>query len=66
LSNLLDLDTASMITALREPDGAVLLLDFAAASPSVSQEFAFTVLRHIGVPDCALNSLRKLYDESYC
>ena len=66
LANLLDLDTASMVTALSHQDGACILLDFAAAFPSISQDFTFSVLRSIGLPEQSLQLIRSLYDESYC
>ena len=66
LTNLLQLDTASMITSLSQPDGACVLLDFASAFPSISQEFLFATLKHIGLPQNALNLLASLYDNSFC
>ena len=66
IRNLLQLDTASMITSLTQPDGACVLLDFASAFPSISQEFLFEVLRHIGLPRNSLNLLTSLYSNSFC
>ena len=66
IRNLLQLDTASMITSLTQPAGACILLDFASAFPSVSQEFLFDVLRHIGLPQTSLNLLTSLYSNSLC
>ena len=66
LANLLDVDTSSIITSLQEEHGACLLMDFASAFPSISQEFMFTVLSSIGIPDRAMNTIRALYSESYC
>ena len=66
ISNLLDLDTAAMETALQYPDGACILFDFKAAVPSVSQRYLRTVLLHIGLPECALNLVGSLYDHSCC
>ena len=66
LNNLIQLDTASMITSLTQPDGACILLDFASAFPSISQEFLFSTLQHIGLPHNALNLLHSLYSNSYC
>jgi len=66
LTNLLELDTASMITSLTQPAGACMLLDFASAFPSISQDFLFCTLRHIGLPHNALNLLDSLYSNSFC
>ena len=66
LTNLLQLDTAAMITSLTQPDGACILLDFASAFPSISQDFLFTTLQHIGMPSNAINLLGSLYSNSYC
>ena len=55
-----------MITSLTQPAGACILLDFASAFPSISQDFLFEVLRHIGLPDNALNLLTSLYSNSLC
>ena len=66
LANLLQVDTAAMITSLTQPGGACILLDFASAFPSISQEFLFTTLQHIGLPKNALNLLSSLYSNSFC
>ena len=66
IRNLLQLDTASMITSLTQPAGACVLLDFASAFPSISQEFLFEVLQHIGLPHESLNLLTALYSNSRC
>eukprot|EP00959_Pyramimonas_sp_CCMP1952_P359958 7536970-Pyramimonas_sp.AAC.1 len=41
-------------------------MDFATAFPSKSQEFMFTVLSSIGIPDKAMNVIHALYADSYC
>ena len=51
LRNLLEMDIASMHTALMQDRGACLLLDFASALPSISQDFVFSTLKSIGVPE---------------
>ena len=50
LRNLIHFDTASIITSLTQPNGASVLLDFASAFPSISQEFLLATLKHIGLP----------------
>ncbi|CAK0822989.1 unnamed protein product [Prorocentrum cordatum] len=66
LANLFDVDTSSMITSLEQENGACLLMDFASALPSISQEFIFAVLSSIGIPDKAMNVIHALYADSYC
>ena len=44
LTNLLQLDTSSMISSLTQSDGACILLDFASAFPSISQEFMLSLI----------------------
>ena len=55
-----------MCTSLLYDDGACILMDFASAFPSVSQEFLFESLAAIGIPDRAMSVIRALYTESYC
>ena len=55
-----------MVTALSEENGATVLLDFAAAFPSISQEFMMRTLESIGLPQTAMNLLRQLYSCSQC
>ena len=66
LANLIDVDNSSMITSLHDEDGALMLMDFASAFPSISQEFMFTTLRAIGIPQVAIRTIQSLYSESYC
>ena len=66
LANLLDVETASMITSLNTEAGACMLMDFASAFPSKSQEFMMIVLKHIGVPQGAMNFINALYNNSFC
>ena len=66
LSNLITLDSAAMETALRCPDGAIVLFDFKAAFPSLAPEFLFRTLRELGLPDNAINLVRSLYDDNKC
>ena len=66
ITNLLDLEAASMVTALSEVNGATVLLDFASAFPSISQEFMMITLTGIGLPQAAMNLLRQLYSCSQC
>jgi hypothetical protein len=66
LSNLIDVDTAMMETALARPTGACILFDFKSAFPSVSQQYLQTVLAKIGLPENAQHLVRSLYDKHHC
>ena len=46
---VVDVDMESMKVSLRCEHGALILFDFTAAFPSVSHEFRWKVLEHIGV-----------------
>ena len=66
LSNLIDVEHDCMITSLQSEAGACILLDFARAFPSISQEFMIEILQYIGLPDYVLNTVKCFYDNSYC
>ena len=66
LKNVLDIDYASMTTALTHSNGALVLFDFASAFPSMSQTYMFDLLTKLGVPKNALNMIRALYDNNRC
>ena len=66
LSNVVELEHEAMMTSLKESDGAVILLDFAAAFPSISQKFLRKALAHIGMPPSALRLLDALYYKTEC
>ena len=50
LKNLLDIDYAAMVTALTSDQGALILFDFAAAFPSISQTYMMDLLTSLGLP----------------
>ena len=62
LMNVLDIDEAAMTISLKEKWGGLVLFDFKAAFPSVSHDFMFAVLEHIGLASgaaqCASGSLQ--------
>ena len=66
IRNLLEMDMASMHTSLMQDSSACLLMDFASAFPSVSQDFMRRMLQHIGLPPNALHLLDALYNQSHC
>ena len=61
LSNVVDIDYHAMRVSLKHPQGAIVLFDFAAAFPSLSQEYMWRVLTHIGVPPHVLRALQRFY-----
>ena len=66
LSNLIAIDAAAMETALEHPRGAIILFDFKAAFPSIAPEYLFEALRHMGLPQNAINFVTSLYDRNMC
>ena len=61
LSNIVDVDFESMKISLKHQRGAIILFDFAAAFPSVSQEYMWNVLTHIGLQPGLLRAIQSLY-----
>jgi len=66
LANVIDVDYEAMRVSLTQEAGAVILFDFQAAFPSVSHDFIFTTLRHLGLPQEALTLVESLYDSNKC
>ena len=61
LSNVVDVDVEAMKISLKHPHGAIVLLDFASACPSLSQEYMLKVLSHIGLPEGILKAIQQMY-----
>ena len=66
LANVVELEDEAMQTSLRESEGAMLLLDFAAAFPSISQQFLRAALQHVGFPPEAFHLVDALYYKNSC
>ena len=66
LANILDIEEAAMGTSVSQQEGAIILFDFAAAFPSISQEFLLHTLEFIGFPRHALHLIRAVYHKSAC
>jgi len=66
LANVIDVDYESMRVSLTHEAGAIILFDFEAAFPSVAHDFIFGTLRHLGLPQEALNLITALYDQNKC
>ena len=66
LANVVDVDESMQLTALTAKDGAAVFFDFAAAFPSVGQDFLLEVLTESGIPGPMLHYLRALYHNNRC
>ena len=66
LANVIDIDEEAMTVSLRHAEGAIILFDFKAAFPSMSQEYLLRVLLHLEVPDEMLNLVLALYNNGRC
>ena len=66
LKDLLEVESAMMLRSLQDDSAAAVFLDFAAAFPSISQQYIHECLVHIGVPANAVNAFRSLYNECRC
>ena len=50
LQNVLDIDFHSMKISFSGPDGAIILFDFEAAFPSISQDYLMDMLTRLNLP----------------
>jgi hypothetical protein len=66
IGNLIDIDTEAMEISLRSDRGALVLFDFSAAFPTISQEYIHRVLEYIGVPDASRKLILSLYSDNKC
>ena len=66
LTNVLDIDFESMKVSLNNPKGAIILFDFEAAFPSISQSFLLDMLQRVGLPEEVLQVVRALYWQCRC
>ena len=66
ISNLLDIDEAILNHALQGEDSAAIFYDFAAAFPSIEQEFFHQFLQRLGWPKWLLNFVHSLYWNNFC
>ena len=55
-----------MLWPLEDQGAAAIFLDFAAAFPSISQQYIQECLRRIGVPAPVILAFQSLYDECRC
>ena len=66
ISNVVEMELEAMRLSLSQPAAALLLFDFRAAFPSMSQAFLFRILDALGLPPHVMNFLKALYDDSRC
>ena len=66
LTNVLEIDWESMRVSLSTDRGALVLFDFEAAFPSLSQDFLFEALAKTGLPPGILQAIRGLYHNNEC
>ena len=66
LQNLMDIDLASMLTALGKNRGCTILFDFSSAFPSISQKYLIELFSELGIPESAINFVKALYHENFC
>ena len=66
LANVVELEHAAMMTAMREAQGMIVLVDFKAAFPSVSHRFMRLCLDGLGMPSEALRVLDAFYARARC
>jgi hypothetical protein len=66
LDNIIDIDWEAMTISLKHEHGALLLFDFKAAFPSLSQDYMMKVLRHLGAPEAVLHMIGALYHNGRC
>eukprot|EP00959_Pyramimonas_sp_CCMP1952_P235012 4910802-Pyramimonas_sp.AAC.1 len=66
LANVIDVDEAMQTAALTCEDGAAIFFDFAAAFPSVGQDFLLDVLADSGIPARPLQYFKSHYAQNRC
>ena len=61
LQNIIDLDFAAQKISIKSKRGAILLLDFRAAFPSISHDFMWESLLAMGIPPLFVSAIQKFY-----
>ena len=61
MANLLDIDEAAQIISVRSTRGAIILLDFKAAFPSMDHAFIWDTLAAVGVPLGFVDAIKLFY-----
>ena len=66
LANIVDIEHEAQRTCLLSERGAIILLDFKAAFPSISHNYLLSVLAALGIPPGIANMVRNLDDGHRC
>ena len=66
IRNVLDVDLRSMKIALKAERGALVLFDFEAVFPSISQEYLLSMLDALGVPSSFTQLVKAFYHDCRC
>ena len=64
LSNIVDVDFCAVKISPNHPKGVVVLFDLAAAFPSLSQEYVWQALSHVGLPPSLFEAVRLFYSNN--
>ena len=64
MSNLIDIDEATQRISIKTSKGAIILLDFMAAFPSMDHVFIWDTLKATGLPLEFIRAIRLLYIEN--
>ena len=65
LKNAMEIEAKTMELALNMQNRAALIfLDFGAAFPSLSHDFLWLVLEHVGIPSQVLSAIKALYQHN--
>lgn len=55
---IVGVETCPQLNSLKYRRGGILLLDFKAAFPSISQKFLIKMLKPLGLPKCVINVVK--------
>ena len=66
IANPVDVQHAAQMVTLRNDKGAILLLDFKAAFPSLNHKYMHSVLKALGLPESILETIRMMYHQHGC
>ena len=66
LANLLDIDEAMLLGALRGDGSMAFFFDFAAAFASIEHDFLTEFFKSLGWPKWLLNMVNRLYSRNFC
>ena len=61
INNVVDIDFAAQKVSIQSKRGAILLLDFKAAFPSMSHDFIWDALRAAGIPTQFISVIKMFY-----